>query len=282
MTPSFLGQVENYLKMIPEDFPLILSWAISVCAAFVILFTGWIIAKALRRSLRNPKFGGNKIDATLRPVLASTVFYLILSMTIYAFLRKLGVDATSLLAVFGAAGLAIGLALKDTLSNIASGVMMLTLRPLQVGEYVDTPNAVGTVQEIGLFATTIRNNEGVFLYIPNSQVWHSRVTNFGRHSERKLIVEIGVSYDADLKETKKLLLDVMNNNPVTLQSPTPPECYVMNFGDNAIIVSARCWMPAADWLKNASDMRIALKSALDEAGIDIPFPQRVVTTRTAT
>ena len=279
---KFLAEVKTYFVMMREDFPLILAGTLTVLGAFTILIVGWTLARLISRGVRNPKFGGKRIDATLRPVLASTVFYLIAAMTVYAFLTKLGVPSAQLLAVFGAAGLAIGLALKDTLSNIASGVMMLSLRPLQVGDYVDTPNAVGTVHEIGLFATSIRNNEGVFLYIPNSQVWHSRVTNFGRHSERKLIVEIGVSYDADLNKTKELLLDVMRDNPISLQLPTPPECYVMSFGDSSMNLSCRCWMPAADWLRNASDMRIALKSALDEAGIDIPFPQRVVTTRTAT
>lgn len=276
---KFLTEAKTYFVMMREDFPLILSGTLTVIAAFTILIVGWTIAKIIARGVRNPKFGGHRIDATLRPVLASTIFYVIAAMTVYAFLTKLGVPSSSLLAVFGAAGLAIGLALKDTLSNIASGVMMLTLRPLQVGDFVDTPNATGTVTEIGLFATTIKNLEGVYLYIPNSQVWHSRVTNFGRHTERKLIVDIGVSYEADLPKVKALLLQTMNDNPLVQQMPTPPECYVMSFGDSAMTISSRCWMPAADWLKNASDMRIALKAALDGAGVEIPFPQRVINTK---
>jgi len=278
---SFLNEAKDYFIMMRENFPLILSGTLSLIAALAILIVGWTAAKMIARGIRNPKFGGERIDATLRPVLASTIFYVIAAMTLYAFLTKLGVPSSSLLAVFGAAGLAIGLALKDTLSNIASGVMMLTLRPLQVGDFVDTPHAVGTVTEIGLFATTIKNPEGVYLYIPNSQVWHSRVTNFGRHTERKLIVDIGVSYEVDLLQVKALLLKTMNDNPIVQQHPTPPECYVMSFGDSAMTISSRCWMPAADWLKNASDMRIALKQALDEAGIEIPFPQRVITTKPA-
>lgn len=277
---QLLTEAKTYFVMMREDFPLILSGTLTAVGAFAILIVGWTVAKLVSRGVRNPKFGGQKIDATLRPVLASTVFYVIAAMTLYAFLTKLGIPSSSLLAVFGAAGLAIGLALKDTLSNIASGVMMLTLRPLQVGDFVDTPNAVGTVNEIGLFATSIRDREGVFLYIPNSQVWHSRVTNFGRHSERKLIVDIGVSYEANLKQTQELLLGVMNDNLLTLQAPTPPECYVVSFGDSSMNLSCRCWMPPTDWMKNSSDMRIALKQALDDAGIEIPFPQRVVTTKT--
>lgn len=277
MVESFIEQTKGYFAMMQDDFPLVLSGMLSFAAAFMILFIGWMVAKLMRRGIRNPKFGGSKIDATLRPVLASTVFYIVVAMTFYAFLTKLGVPATSLLAVFGAAGLAIGLALKDTLSNIAAGVMMLTLRPLQVGEVVDTPNALGTVEEIGLFSTSIKNLEGVYIYIPNSQMWNSRVQNFGRHTQRKLMVDIGVSYAADLKKTQDILLGVMRDNPLTIHDPAGPECYVMSFGDSSMNLSCRCWLPAGDWLQNTSDMRVALKSALDNAGIEIPFPQRVVT-----
>jgi small conductance mechanosensitive channel len=276
---NLIEQAKNHFVMMREDFPLILSGTLTVTAALAILILGWLIAKVVRRGLQNPKFGGSRIDATLRPVLASSIFYVIIAMTIYAFLTKLGIPSSSLLAVFGAAGLAIGLALKDTLSNIASGVMMLTLRPLQVGEFIDTPNAIGTVQEIGLFATSIKNMEGLFIYVPNSQVWQARVTNFGRHTERRLTVDIGVGYETDLEKAQAILLDVMRANPLVQELPTPPECYVMAFGDSAITLSSRCWLPAADWLKNTSDIRIAMKQALDKSGIEIPFPQRVVTTK---
>lgn len=271
-----MEQIEQYWTQTRDTFPIIMSGAMTVSAAFAILIVGWILAGVFRATLSKPGFARGKLDATLRPVLASTVFYLIMAMTLYAFLTKLGIPSTQLLAVFGAAGLGIALALKDTLSNIAAGVMMLTLRPLEVGDLVDTPNALGTVTEIGLFSTSIRNTEGVYIYIPNSQVWAARVQNFGRHTERKLIVDIGVAYDADLRETQAVMLDAMRALPDVKGDPTPPECYVMNMGDSAITLSARCVLPADNWLARASDGRIALKEALDKAGIEIPFPQRVV------
>lgn len=268
--------LKQYFVMMREDFPLILSAALSVIGAITILIVGFILARAVQRAVRNSARGSSRIDATLRPVLASTLSYIIIAMTLYAFLTKLGVPSTSLLAIFGAAGLAIGLALKDTLSNIASGVMMLTLRPLQVGEVVDTPYASGTVIEIGLFATTIKNLDGIFLFIPNGQMWHARVTNFARHTERRLTVDIGVGYETDLSRAQEILLAVMNDNPRVLREPALPECLVMEFEDSSIRLSCRCWMPADAWQNSASELRVAIKSALDAANIDIPYPQRVV------
>ncbi|WP_418152414.1 mechanosensitive ion channel family protein [Litorimonas sp. RW-G-Af-16] len=216
------------------------------------------------------------MDATLRPVLASIVFYIIVAMTLYATLVKLGVPPTSLIAVFGAAGLAIGLALKDTLSNIASGLMLLALRPVAVGEFIDTGSAIGTVEEIGLFSTTMKNIEGVYIYIPNSQVWAGRLQNFGRHQIRKALIDIGVAYDSDLTKVQAGLLDVLSQTPDVLTDPTPPEVYVMTFADSSINLSCRCWLPADNWLARTSDLRMAIKQHLDDAGVEIPFPQRVI------
>jgi len=274
-----MDSLEQSLEAMRADFPALLGLALNFAAALVILIIGWTIARWLRRRLRGTKYGLSKIDPTLRPVIASSVFYLILAMTLYAVLTKLGIPATSLLAVFGAAGLAIGLALKDTLSNIASGVMLLVLRPLTVGEFIDTNAASGTVQEIGLFATTLRNAEGIFVYVPNSHIWNSRIQNFGRHPDRKFVETIGVAYDTDLKAAQTLLLNVMENAPGIQAHPAPPECYVTKFADSAVVLSCRCWLPSDDWFLRASNLRIEIKTALDKAKIEIPLPQQVVTTK---
>lgn len=259
---------------LPENISAtFVNLALNGISAFLLLFLGLWFARWARKRLRKSRLGGRHLDATLRPVLAGLVFYLILSMTLFIFLTQLGIPSTSLLAIFGAAGLAIGLALKDTLSNIASGVMLLILRPLQVGEFIDTPVFSGTIEEIGLFATHIKNLEGLHVYIPNSQVWSQRLTNFSRHIRRKFVCEIGVSYNADLPTTLALLCNTMDGHVFV---EAAPEAFVMNFGDSAVTLSCRCWLPAEDWLQNTSDLRIALKTALDKAKIDIPYPQIVV------
>lgn len=274
-----MDQVIEHWEQFRESFPVLKVFLTNTLAALGIFLLGVFIARWLRKKIRGAAFGTDHVDVTLRPVMASAVFYVIIAITIYASLRRLGVEATGLLAVFGAAGLAIGLALKDTLGNIAAGFMLLILRPLNVGEFIDTPSASGTVQEVGLFSTTLKNIEGLFIFVPNGQIWSNRIQNFGRHTERKLVINIGVGYDTDLEKAKALLIETMSSQIATLELPEPPVVFVTEFADSAIILSARCWLPAADWMLNASNMRIAVKKSLDSAGIDIPFPQRVITNR---
>lgn len=271
-----MDQILEQWTQFKESFPLLKAFMINIFAALGIFLLGVIIARWLRKKIRGAAFGTDHVDVTLRPVIASAIFYVIIAITIYAALRRLGVEATGLLAVFGAAGLAIGLALKDTLGNIAAGFMLLILRPLNVGEYIETPTVNGVVQEVGLFSTTIKSLDGVFIYVPNGQIWSNRIQNFGRHTERRFAANIGVGYDTNLEKAKAILIETMRDQSVTLPLPEEPHVFVTEFADSAIILSARCWMPAADWMLNSSNMRIALKRTLDEAGIEIPFPQRVV------
>ncbi|MEM9600473.1 MAG: mechanosensitive ion channel domain-containing protein, partial [Pseudomonadota bacterium] len=152
----------KYWTTLQEQFPFLLSLGTNILSAILIFILGLLVGRSLSKRMKRSRFGGHHLDATLRPVLASVVFYIILAMTLYAVLIKLGVPPTALVAVFGAAGLAIGLALRDTLANIAAGVMLLVLRPLKVGDFVDiSQSTMGTVEEIGLFTSTIRNVENV-------------------------------------------------------------------------------------------------------------------------
>ena len=293
---SILQQWER----VRDGFPVLLGWGGNVVSAVLILVLGLVVARLLSGRLRRSRVGGRQLDATLRPVVASLIFYTVMAMTVYAVLIRLGVPATSLLAVFGAAGLAIAFALRDTLANIAAGAMLLILRPLQVGDFVSIGNdTTGSVEEIGLFTSTIRNMENVAVYLPNSLIWGNRVQNFGRHATRKAIVDIGVGYDTDLDQAREVLLGVLgaqdglvpfygldDDPPASIdgelpvpRAATPPEVYVMAFADSAIMLSCRCWLPADQWLARASTLRMDIKRALDGAGIEIPFPQRVVHTR---
>ena len=292
-----MDRIAEHWTHLRESFPLLLGWTGNIVSALLILVLGIVIGRIISGRLKRSRLGGTHLDATLRPVLASLVFYSIIAMTVYAVLIRLGVPATSLLAVFGAAGLAIAFALRDTLANIAAGAMLLILRPLQVGDFVDIgQSTVGTVEEIGLFTSTIRNMENVAVFLPNSLIWGNRIQNFGRHATRKAIVDIGVGYGTDLDEAREVLLGVLNAQeglipffgpddtppaviddlPPQPSAPTPPEVYVMGFGDSAINLSCRCWLPADQWLMRATRLRMDIKRALDRADIEIPFPQRVV------
>jgi len=262
-----MDSLQIFWKTILGGSPELLRYSVSVISAILILIAGWIVARWVRGRMRKPNFGGSRMDATLRPIIA---------MTLYAVLTKIGVPATSLLAVFGAAGLAVGLALKDTLSNIAAGLMILFLRPLAIDEYIDTPGFAGTVKEVGVFATTLINSEGVFIYIPNRLVWNGRLMNYGRHNTRRFICDIRIGYETDLRKAQTLLTEVMIGFSDIIMEPSEPEVYVMDFGESAVILSCRCYLPGHDWLALSSDLRIALKAGLDKAEIDIAYPQQVI------
>ena len=264
-----------------EQFPFLLNISLNLISAVFIFVLGMIIGRWVQKRIRQSKVGAH-LDATLKPVVASAFFYVIISMTIYAVLIKLGVPPSSLIAIFGAAGLAIGLSLKDTLSNIASGIFLLMLRPIKVGEFVDLPNTSGTISEIGLFATTLRTAEGLFQYVPNSKVWEGRIQNYARNTTRQFRLDIGVSYDTDLRRAQSVMMDVLSGaeDRIIEEGVSPPEVFVMSFGDSSVNFNCRVWLPSDRWFARASALRIDIFEALGKANIEIPFPQRVVTMKT--
>ena len=253
-----------------EQYPILLGWLGNIVGALCLLFIGVVVGRWVRKRVRKSNFGGEHIDPTLKPVLASVLFYIILAITLYAVLIRIGVPPTSLIAIFGAAGLAIGLSLKDTLSNIAAGIMILMLRPLEVGEYVSLSCCSGTIREVGLFATTIRTSEGIYQYIPNSNIWDSRITNYGRHTIRRFELNIGVGYDTDLRQAQTLILNTLNAVPDIVLDAGEPEAHVTNFAAHNIEIICRVWMSADNWGAKTSELRIQIFENLKSAGIDIP------------
>ncbi len=269
----------EYWKFSREQFPFLLNISLNLISALLIFIVGILVGRWVQKRIRSSKVGGKHLDATLKPVIASVFFYVIIAMTLYAVLIKVGVPPTAIIPIFGGAALAIALALKDTLSNIAAGLMLLFLRPLKVGEFVDLPNTSGSIVEIGLFATTVKTAEGIFQFVPNSQVWSGRIQNYGRHTMRQFRLDIGVSYDTDLRHAQNVLIETLTaaKERVTDLAPSPPEVFVMNFGDSSVNFNCRVWLPADTWFARASELRIEIFEALGKADIEIPFPQRVVT-----
>lgn len=252
-----------------EKLPISLSMLMNAAAAIFILIAGWVIASFFRRKIRRSALTQKTLNNTMRPVMASIVYYFILLTALYAALVRIGVTPTTLLAAFGAAGLAIALALKDTLANIAAGVMLLFVRSLQVGDYVELPGTSGTIEEVGLFSTNLRDAQGIAVYVPNNIIWSNRVQNFNRHGARKAIINIGVSHKTDLKQAQNILLALLADVEDVKQSPTPPEVYVTDFTDIGINISCRLWLPGDGWTARTSELRIKIKSALDDAGITL-------------
>lgn len=250
-----------------------LGFGLDLLGAILILVVGWWVAgraaALVRHSLRNAKF----VDATLKPLAASIVRYAILVFVIIAVLSNFGVETTSIIAVLGAAGLAIGLALQGTLSNIAAGVMILILRPLKIDEFVEAGAVSGTVVEITLFTTLLKTPDGVFISAPNSQIWNSAIKNYSRNPTRRLDIKVGISYDDDVDAALEFLTNLVASDERVLKDPEPMS-FVANLGESSVDLTARGWVNTSDFWPTFFDLTRKSKTELEAAGFSIPFPQR--------
>jgi small conductance mechanosensitive channel len=199
----------------------------------------------------------------------------LLVLVFVAALSQLGVATTSMLAALGAIGLAVGLALQGTLANIAAGIMLLWLRPFRVGDYIETGAAAGTVEDVGLFASHMTTFEGVSLFVPNSQLWGTKIINYTRSSPRMVRETFGIGYEDDIAKARKVLLGVLAKDARVLDEPVPG-IFVNALGDNAVALEMRAWTDGPNWVQLRFDLIERGKLALDAAGISIPFPQRDV------
>lgn len=250
-----------------------LGFGLDLLGAVLILVVGyWIAGRAaalVRHSLKNAKF----VDATLKPLAASIVRYAILIFVIIAVLSNFGVETTSIIAVLGAAGLAIGLALQGTLSNIAAGVMILVLRPLKVDEFVEAGSISGTVVEITLFTTLLKTPDGVFISAPNSQIWNSAIKNYSRNPTRRLDIKVGISYSDDVDAALDFLKNLVESDPRVLKDPEPMS-FVATLGESSVDLTARGWVATSEFWPTFWELSRRSKTELEAAGFSIPFPQR--------
>ena len=257
------------------------AFALNVLTALAIVVVGWIIAGWVDRLVRRGLGRLERLDATLRLLAASIARYAVLVFVAVAALAEVGVQTASLLAVLGAAGLAIGLALQGTLSNIAAGLMILFLRPFRVGDYIDAEGVAGTVQEIGLFMVELRTFDGVYLAVPNSSIWNRPIKNFTRLPTRRLDVVVGVSYGDDVDRAVEVLHGLMAEDGRVLPDPAP-DILVSALADSGVTLTMICWTQAANYFPLLSDLRRAAKRRLEAEGFTIPVPQREVHLRRRT
>lgn len=255
------------------------AWALDflprAAAAIAILLFGYIAARLAGNWARRIVIHTRHVDSTLAPIVSATIRYGILIFVVVSALGQLGVATASVLAVLGAAGLAIGLALQGTLSNIAAGIMLLWLRPFKEGDFIETGNAAGTVREIGLFATQIDTYDGIYRFVPNSSLWNTPLTNYTRNSSRMTDIVIGIGYGSDANKAREVLLDLARSDP-RIRSTPEPLVYVDNLGDSAVVLKYRVWIGTTDYWPTQRALIEEAKRRLDAAGVDIPFPQRVV------
>ncbi|MEQ9361784.1 MAG: mechanosensitive ion channel, partial [Rhodospirillales bacterium] len=192
-----------------------------------------------------------------------------------AVLNQFGVQTTSLIAILGAAGLAIGLALQGTMQNVAAGVMLLVLRPFKTGDFIDAGGQSGTVVEISLFTTELRTPDGIFKSVPKSSIWGASITNFSRNPTRRIDLVASISYGDDLPKAMEVLKAMLDADPRILKDPAP-EVMTWAMAASSIDINLRAWVNIGDYWPTLFDLRKTVKLGLEEAGFTIPFPQQDV------
>lgn len=252
----------------------------SIAGAFAVLVIGLILARLLSKWADRMLRASPRFDPTVADFLSSLVKYGLYALVLATVLAQFGVETTSILAVLGSMGLAVGLALQGTLSNVASGVMILTQRPFKVGEAIQAGPISGVVQEIGLFTTELKQFDGLFLLVPNSELWSHPITNFHRHPVRRFELIVGIGYGDSMEQARNELVALAKADNRVLAEPEPV-AFVNSLDDSSVGVGLRVWCETADYLNLSWDLTEAVKARFDEVGLTIPFPQREVITRVA-
>ncbi|MCZ4336314.1 mechanosensitive ion channel family protein [Shewanella colwelliana] len=263
-----MESLEGYIEQAPE---LIVTYGMKVIFALVIFIVGKYFANVAKK-LTSKLMTKRNIDPTVVSFVANMAWALVFVFTVIATLGQVGVQTASLVAVIGAAGLAVGLALQGSLSNFASGVLMVIFRPCRVGDYIEAAGIAGTVDEITIFSTKLRTPDNKVIVAPNSAVMNGTITNYSAMDTRRIDLVIGVSYDADLQQTKNVLKQVLDNNSHVLKDPAYTVALV-ELADSSINFVVRPWVKGSDYWPARFEILEQIKLALDEANIGIPYPQ---------
>ncbi len=231
-----------------------------------ILVIGLLLARCISRGVARLMRRSGRIEPTITPIVQAIVRYAVGIIAIIAGLAQLGVQTASVLAVLGAAGLAIGLALQGTLTNIAAGLMLLWLRPFRVGDSIETISVAGTVEEIGLFATRLRGPDGVFKFVPNSELWAKTISNYNKNPNRMVSIDFIIRYDSDLARARSLLTDFAIQHPKVLRVP-PVEAVPTQVTAANAVVQLHAWVRTGDYFAVRWDLTEGGKRTLDSGGL---------------
>lgn len=247
----------------------------SVLAAVGIIIVGFMIGGWVRRRLVRLGEAYEHLDITLFNFLGNVARYIIVGFSCLFVLNTFGVQTTSVVAVIGAAGLAIGLALQGTLSNVAAGVMIVVFRPIKIDDFVEINGQTGTVKGITLNYTELASIGNVQIIIPNSEVWGNTIANYSGYDTRRAQWTFGVGYGANLQTAEQTIRDTIMADPRAKSDPEP-FIQVNNLNDSSVDFLVRVWCDSAEYFVFQADMKRQVKEALDAAGVDIPFPTRTI------
>jgi small conductance mechanosensitive channel len=255
-------------------YQILTVYGLKVLAALVILVVGRWVAKGIRKLVER-LMTRNKVDATLIAFTASLVYIGLLAFIVLAALGQLGIQTTSFIAVLGAAGLAIGLALQGSLSNFAAGFLLIIFRPFNVGDYIEAAGVAGVVEAIHIFTTQLKTVDNKTVIVPNAKMTADNIVNWTVKGTRRVDMTFGIGYNDDIDKARRLIADIVERDDRVLKDPAP-QIAVAELADSSVNFVVRPWVTAADYWGVYFDLTENIKKAFDANGVSIPFPQRDV------
>ena len=267
------NEVTNMMgSAVDSGIEMVASWGLSVVGAILVLLVGRWIAGMVRKGT-NRSLQRSNVDEILVPFISSGAYYVVIAIVIIAVLNLFGIQTTSLVAVLGAASLAIGLALQGTLSNFAAGTMLLVFRPFKKGDYVEVAGSAGSVFEVGIFTTVLNTPDNVKVTIPNSAVYGRTISNYSANPNRRMDLVMGISYGDDIDAAISTISDVLKSHPKVLDDPASTVA-VAELADSSVNIVVRPWVRNEDYWPVRFELIHLLKVRIEAAGCSIPFPQR--------
>lgn len=250
----------------------IIPWGSKLLLGLLVFIIGRWIAKLLTKTLEKLMTKG-KVDQMLVSFLGNITYTALLAVVVLAALEQLGVNTTSALAILGAAGLAVGLALKDSLASFAAGVMLIIFRPFKLGDFIEAGGVAGVVEDIRIFHTMLRTGDNREITLPNAQVYGGTITNYTARETRRIDLVIGVGYDDDIKQVRDLINQVLGADETVLKDPAPT-VMLLELGASSIDFAVRPWVKSGDYWTTRAALLEAIKASFDKAGVSIPYPQQ--------
>jgi small conductance mechanosensitive channel len=264
----------NWQEIIPDLKKYVTDFGVHIISAILVLVIGFWIARVITRLLKKVLIKRN-IDVTLIHFLSSALRFVLYLFVIIAAVGQLGVETTSFIALLGAAGLAIGLALQGSLSNVAAGVMLIIFRQVKVGQFIEGAGVSGTVEKVGVFNTTLLTIDNKVIYVPNSKLINDNIINYSEKDKRRVDLVVSIGYSDDIDKAKKILFDLIDSDPKILKDPQPVVA-VGELADSSVNLFVRPWVNTPDVFEVRFRLIESIKKKFDEEHITIPFPQRNV------
>ena len=264
----------NWSGMIDTAKTLGVDFGIKLVIALLIFFVGRMVARALQKGLRRV-MEVQQVDKILQTFVGNLVYWALMVFVIIAAINQVGIQTTSLIAVMGAAGLAVGLALQGSLSNFAAGVLIVIFRPYRVGDWVEAAGIAGSVEQVQILSTILKTGDNKMIIVPNSQIMGSIITNYSANPTRRIDMTVGVSYSDDLDKVRKVIQELVDADERILKDPACTIA-VAELADSSVNFFVRPWVDTADYWAVKFDLTEAIKKRFDQEDISIPFPQRDV------